>query len=174
VQRFREQIREGGPVTVTHPEITRFFMSIPEATQLVLQASAMASKGEVFVLDMGEAIKIADLARNMITLSGLSVRDEHSPSGDIEISYVGLRPGEKLYEELFVGENSLPTTHPRITMALERSIEQDQMKRHLAELQDAIRNTDRRSVRAKLVELTASDRDPQRPALSNEVRLNRR
>jgi FlaA1/EpsC-like NDP-sugar epimerase len=120
VQRFREQIREGGPVTVTHPDITRFFMSIPEATQLVLQASAMANKGEVFVLDMGEPIKIADLARNMISLSGLSVRDEHNPTGDIEISYVGLRPGEKLYEELFVGENSLPTHAPAHQMALER------------------------------------------------------
>jgi FlaA1/EpsC-like NDP-sugar epimerase len=158
VQRFRDQIREGGPVTVTHPDITRFFMSIPEATQLVLQASAMATKGEVFVLDMGEAIKIADLARNMISLSGLSVRDEHNPTGDIEISYVGLRPGEKLYEELFVGENSLPTTHPRITMALERSIEQAQLQRHLAELQSAIEHADRASVRAKLFELTASDR----------------
>jgi FlaA1/EpsC-like NDP-sugar epimerase len=158
VQRFREQIREGGPVTVTHPEITRFFMSIPEATQLVLQASAMANKGEVFVLDMGEAIKIADLARNMISLSGLSVRDEQNPSGDIDISYVGLRPGEKLYEELFVGENSLPTTHPRITKALERSIEQGQMERHLAELKAAIESADRDAVRAKLTELTASDR----------------
>jgi FlaA1/EpsC-like NDP-sugar epimerase len=158
VQRFREQIREGGPVTVTHPEITRFFMSIPEATQLVLQASAMANKGEVFVLDMGEAIKIADLARNMISLSGLSVRDEQNPSGDIDISYVGLRPGEKLYEELFVGENSLPTTHPRITKALERSIEQGQMERHLAELKAAIEHADRDGVRAKLTELTASDR----------------
>jgi len=158
VQRFREQIRDGGPVTVTHPEITRFFMSIPEATQLVLQASAMAAKGEVFVLDMGEPIKIADLARNMISLSGLTVRDEHNPSGDIEISYVGLRPGEKLYEELFVGEGSLPTTHPRISMALERSIEQAQMERHLAELQAAIGDADRDAVRGKLMELTASDR----------------
>jgi len=158
VQRFRDQIRDGGPVTVTHPEITRFFMSIPEATQLVLQASAMATKGEVFVLDMGEPIKIADLARNMITLSGLSVRDEHNISGDIEISYVGLRPGEKLYEELFVGEGSLPTSHPRISMALERSIEQAQMQRHLDELRNAIAAADRDAVRGKLVELTASDR----------------
>jgi FlaA1/EpsC-like NDP-sugar epimerase len=107
---------------------------------------------------MGEAIKIADLARNMISLSGLSVRDEQNPSGDIDISYVGLRPGEKLYEELFVGENSLPTTHPRITKALERSIEQGQMERHLAELKAAIERADRDGVRGKLTELTASDR----------------
>src|SRR3712207_530414 len=99
VQRFRSQIAGGGPVTVTHPEVTRYFMSIPEATQLVLQASAMAHNGEVFVLDMGEPIKIADLARNMIGLSGMTVRDEANLTGDIEIAYVGLRPGEKLYEE---------------------------------------------------------------------------
>jgi FlaA1/EpsC-like NDP-sugar epimerase len=97
-------------------------MSIPEATQLVLQASAMATRGEVYVLDMGEPIKIADLARNMITLSGLTARDENHPTGDIEISYVGLRPGEKLYEELFVGDDAVETTHPRIKMARERSI----------------------------------------------------
>ncbi|HEX8263230.1 MAG TPA: nucleoside-diphosphate sugar epimerase/dehydratase, partial [Allosphingosinicella sp.] len=107
VQRFRDQIRRGGPVTVTHKDVTRFFMSIPEATQLVLQASAMAERGEVFVLDMGDPIKISELARNMITLSGMTVRDEANPLGDIEIVYVGLRPGEKLYEELFVGGNSV-------------------------------------------------------------------
>ncbi len=159
VQRFRDQIRNGGPVTVTHPEITRFFMSIPEATQLVLQASAMATHGEVFVLDMGEPVKIADLARNMISLSGLSIRDENEPAGDIEISYVGLRPGEKLYEELFVGEDVVETTHPRIKKAQERSIELGQMQRHLAELQRAIEDADRQIVRAKLRELTASDHD---------------
>src|SRR4051812_40457134 len=120
VQRFRDQIRRGGPVTVTHRDVTRFFMSIPEATQLVLQASAMAERGEVFVLDMGDPIKISELARNMITLSGMTVRDEANPMGDIEIVYVGLRPGEKLYEELFVGANSVETTHPRIKMAKER------------------------------------------------------
>jgi FlaA1/EpsC-like NDP-sugar epimerase len=159
VQRFRDQIKNGGPVTVTHEDITRFFMSIPEATQLVLQASAMAHRGEVFVLDMGEPVKIADLARNMITLSGLSVRDADDPTGDIEISYVGLRPGEKLYEELFVGDNAVETTHPRIKMAQERSIELGHMERHLAELQQAIARADRQSVRAKLSELTASDHD---------------
>ncbi len=116
VQRFRKQIRQGGPVTVTHQDITRYFMSIPEATQLVLQASAMARSGEVFVLDMGEPVKIAELARNMVQLSGMTVRDESNPTGDIEIEYVGLRPGEKLYEELFICDECLPTAHPRISM----------------------------------------------------------
>jgi len=158
-QRFRDQIKRGGPITVTHPEITRYFMSIPEATQLVLQASAMATKGEVFVLDMGEAIRIADLARNMITLSGLSVRDEQNPAGDIAISYVGLRPGEKLYEELFVGEDPVPTTHPRIRMARDRSIHMEQMAEHIAVLQQAIADADPKRVRNILDLLTEPDRE---------------
>jgi FlaA1/EpsC-like NDP-sugar epimerase len=158
VQRFRDQIRQGGPVTVTHEDITRFFMSIPEATQLVLQASAMANHGEVFVLDMGEPVKISDLARNMITLSGLSVRDAEHPAGDIEITYVGLRPGEKLYEELFVGEDAVETTHPRIKMARERSIGPEEMARHTADLEAAIAAADRAAVRGKLIEVTEPDR----------------
>jgi FlaA1/EpsC-like NDP-sugar epimerase len=157
VQRFRNQIRQGGPVTVTHPNITRFFMSIPEATQLVLQASAMARNGEVFVLDMGEPVKIADLARNMISLSGMSVRDEHNPAGDIEISYVGLRPGEKLYEELFVGEETLETTHPRIKMAKERCLSMEELAVEVEHLAAAIRTGDAGAVRAKLGELIAPD-----------------
>ena len=157
VQRFRNQIAAGGPVTVTHRDITRFFMSIPEATQLVLQASAMALKGEVFVLDMGEPVKIADLARNMINLSGLSVLDEQNPDGDIEIRYVGLRPGEKLYEELFVGEETLETTHPRIKMANERSVPLDELEGHLDELAQAVEAADSASVRKKLGELIAPD-----------------
>jgi FlaA1/EpsC-like NDP-sugar epimerase len=159
VQRFREQIQQGGPVTVTHPDITRFFMSIPEATQLVLQASAMATRGEVYVLDMGEPIKIADLARNMITLSGLTARDENHPTGDIEISYVGLRPGEKLYEELFVGDDAVETTHPRIKMARERSIPREEMNRHIEELSAAIKEANRATVREKLRVVTEMDRD---------------
>jgi FlaA1/EpsC-like NDP-sugar epimerase len=158
VQRFRDQIQNGGPVTVTHPDITRFFMSIPEATQLVLQASAMATCGEVFVLDMGEPIRIADLARNMISLSGLKVRDEDDPEGDIEISFVGLRPGEKLYEELFVGEDAVATAHPRIKMAPERSVSPGDMERHLAEMEAVLRRGDRAGVRGKLNELTELDR----------------
>lgn len=157
VQRFREQIKAGGPITVTHKEITRFFMSIPEATQLVLQASAMAEKGEVFVLDMGEPVKIGDLARNMITLSGMTVRDEKNPHGDIAIEYVGLRPGEKLYEELFVGEETLETAHPGIQMARESSIPMAELEQHLATLRSAVSGFDSAGVRAKLGELIAPD-----------------
>lgn len=111
---FREQIRRGGPVTVTHSEIIRYFMTIPEAAQLVIQAGAMAQGGDVFVLDMGEPVKIADLAKRMIHLMGLEVKDDVHPTGDIEIRYIGLRPGEKLYEELLIGENVRQTAHPRI------------------------------------------------------------
>ncbi|MEO5772702.1 MAG: nucleoside-diphosphate sugar epimerase/dehydratase [Sphingomicrobium sp.] len=157
VQRFRTQIWEGGPVTVTHRDMTRFFMSIPEATQLVLQASALATRGEVFVLDMGEPIKIADLATNMINLAGLSVRDDHNPGGDIEIRYVGLRPGEKLYEELFVGEETLDTLHPRIRMARERFLEWKALKPQVDRLFAAIKSRDATAVRASLSMLVAPD-----------------
>lgn len=153
VQRFRKQIAQGGPVTVTHREITRYFMSIPEATQLVLQASAMAETGEVFVLEMGEPVKIEELARNMIRLSGMTVRDGDNPAGDVEIQYVGLRPGEKLHEELFVGEQTLPTTHPRISMAKERFLSLSELDPHLAELRQAIEARDADAVRRKLGEL---------------------
>ena len=116
---FRRQISEGGPVTITHPEVTRYFMTVPEAAQLVIQAGAMAGGGEVFVLDMGEPVKIYDLAVNMINLSGLSVRDDFNPDGDVEITIVGLRPGEKLFEELLIGDNPMPTGHERIMQARE-------------------------------------------------------
>ena len=157
VQTFREQIRRGGPVTVTHKDVTRFFMSIPEATQLVLQASAMAEHGEVFVLDMGEPIRIAELARNMISLSGMTVQDEDNPNGDIEIAYVGLRPGEKLYEELFVGEQALDTPHPRIKMAKERFISFAELRPHIDRLRAAIFAGDAAAVREKLQELILPD-----------------
>src|ERR1700687_637391 len=101
---FSEQIKAGGPVTVTHPEVIRYFMTIPEAAQLVIQAGSMAQGGDVFVLDMGKPVRIDDLARRMINLMGVTVRDEEHPEGDIEISYTGLRPAEKLYEELLVGK----------------------------------------------------------------------
>ncbi|WP_413613349.1 polysaccharide biosynthesis protein [Bdellovibrio sp. HCB-110] len=120
---FKEQIRAGGPITVTHPEVTRFFMTIPEAAQLVLQAGAMGRGGDVFVLDMGEPVKITDLARKMVELSGLEVRDPRTGIGDISIEYVGLRPGEKLYEELLIGEKVERTYHPRILRAVEGMIE---------------------------------------------------
>ncbi len=116
---FRRQIAEGGPITITHVDITRYFMTIPEAAQLVVQAAGLASGGEVFVLDMGEPVRIYDLARNMIQLSGLRVRDDAEPDGDIAIEIVGLRPGEKLYEELLIGDNPMPTGHERIMKANE-------------------------------------------------------
>jgi FlaA1/EpsC-like NDP-sugar epimerase len=114
VRRFRRQIKDGGPVTVTHPDMIRYFMSIPEAAALVIQAGAMATGGDVFVLDMGEQVKIDDLARSMIRLAGLEVRDAEHPDGDIAIEYTGLRDGEKMFEELLIGENVGPTEHPRI------------------------------------------------------------
>ena len=156
VQQFRRQIAGGGPITVTHEDITRFFMSIPEATQLVLQANSLAAKGEVFVLDMGEPVRITDLARTMIALSGMSERTFENPDGDIEISYVGLRPGEKLHEELFVGEAVTETIHPQIKMALERSMPLEELRPHLRRLEIALEAHDARAVRSvlnKIVEL---------------------
>jgi FlaA1/EpsC-like NDP-sugar epimerase len=120
---FQEQIQNGGPVTVTHRDIVRYFMTIPEAAQLVIQAGAMANGGDVFVLDMGEAVKIDDLAHRMIRLTGLTVRNKENPDGDIEIQYTGLRPAEKLYEELLIGANVAGTDHPRILRADEHSLD---------------------------------------------------
>lgn len=120
---FKKQIQSGGPVTITHPDIIRYFMLIPEAAQLVIQAGAMARGGEVFVLDMGEPVRIADLARTMIRFSGLSERTADHPLGDIEIAFIGLRPGEKLYEELLIGDDTLPSGHARILCAQERLID---------------------------------------------------
>ncbi|WP_443113636.1 polysaccharide biosynthesis protein [Herbaspirillum seropedicae] len=122
VPKFRQQIREGGPITLTHPEVTRYFMTIPEAAQLVIQAGAMAKGGDVFVLDMGQPVKIMDLARRMVELSGLTVKDQQCPEGDIEIAITGLRPGEKLYEELLIGDDPKATIHPRIMKAHEEFI----------------------------------------------------
>jgi len=119
VPKFKEQILQGGPLTITHPEVTRYFMTIPEAAQLVIQASSMATGGDVFLLDMGEPVRIMDLARRMIELSGLTVCDEQTADGDIEISVIGLRPGEKLYEELLIADNPQQTDNPRIMKAHE-------------------------------------------------------
>jgi FlaA1/EpsC-like NDP-sugar epimerase len=121
VPRFRQQIRDGGPITLTHPDVTRYFMTIPEAAQLVIQAGAMAKSGDLFLLDMGQPVKILDLARRMIELSGLSVRDESNPDGDIAIEISGMRPGEKLYEELLIGDHPQATSHPRIQTRHEKS-----------------------------------------------------
>lgn len=120
---FKKQIKDGGPITITHPDIIRYFMLMSEAAQLVIQAGAMAHGGEVFVLDMGGPVRIADLARSMIRLSGLSERTDDDPDGDIEIKYIGLRPGEKLFEELLIGDDVVPSGHPRIMCARERHIE---------------------------------------------------
>ena len=134
---FREQIRKGGPLTVTHKDIIRYFMTIPEAAQLVIQAGAMGKGGDVFVLDMGEPVKIADLARRMIHLMGLEVKDDIHPNGDIEIQYSGLRPGEKLYEELLIGENVRQTEHSRIMAADEARLSWPEMSHLLQRLDEA-------------------------------------
>ena len=131
---FNEQIKAGGPVTVTHPEVIRYFMTIPEAAQLVIQAGSMAEGGDVFVLDMGKPVRIGDLARRMIHLAGLTVRDEQHPDGDIEISYTGLRPAEKLYEELLIGNNVTGTQHPMILRAIEHSLAWDRVQELLDEI----------------------------------------
>jgi len=138
VRRFRQQISAGGPVTVTDANVTRFFMSIEEAAELVIQASAMAKGGEVFLLDMGEPVRIDDLARLMIRRSGLEVRSPATPHGDIEISYIGLRPGEKLYEELLIGDNAQPTEHPRIRRTNEPSLPLAKVEAELIELAAAV------------------------------------
>ena len=135
---FNEQIRRGGPVTVTHPEVRRYFMTIPEAASLVLQAGTMAKGGEVFVLDMGQPVKIDELARRMIALSGLSVRDEKNPEGDIEIEYTGLRPAEKLYEELLIGENVSGTEHPMIMRAFEHTPSWPEVSQWLNDMRQAL------------------------------------
>lgn len=147
---FRRQIQAGGPITVTHPNVTRFFMSIPEAAELVIQAGAMAKGGEVFVLHMGEPVRIDDLARLMVRLSGLEVRDENNPQGDIEIIYVGLRPGEKLYEELLVGSHTQTTEHPRIFKSDEPLRAKTELYVELELLKQAIENRDRCTVQAIL------------------------
>lgn len=135
---FRQQIAKLGPVTITDPEVTRFFMTIPEAAQLVIQAGAMAKGGDVFVLDMGEPIRIIDLAKRMITLAGYSVKEPDQPNGDIEIKVTGLRPGEKLYEELLIGNDPKPTEHPRIMKANEKSISVQELDQEVEALQSIL------------------------------------
>ncbi|CAM3402613.1 polysaccharide biosynthesis protein [Halomonas lysinitropha] len=139
---FRRQIEQGGPITVTHHEITRFFMTISEAALLVIQAGSMAEGGDVFVLDMGDSVRIVELARRMIQLTGLEVKDDDNPDGDIEIVYTGLRPGEKLYEELLIGDNVVGTQHPKILRAQEEILPNQQLASLLDELQHAERTLD--------------------------------
>ncbi len=150
---FRKQIKANGPITLTHADITRYFMTIPEAAQLVIQAGAMASGGDVFVLDMGEPVRIIDLARRMVELSGLSVRDEANPAGDIAIEITGLRPGEKLYEELLIGDNPLPTKHPRIMKAHEEFLPLADLTSRLQVLTQALNENDVPLVRTLLKDL---------------------
>jgi FlaA1/EpsC-like NDP-sugar epimerase len=152
---FRQQIRDGGPVTLTHSEITRYFMTIPEASQLVIQAGAMSTGGDVFVLDMGEPVKIADLARRMVELSGLIVRDEENPDGDIELHITGLRPGEKLYEELLIGDDPQPTPHPRIMRAREDFLHWPELSKRLAALEKALDDNNIPSARTMLETLVS-------------------
>ncbi len=135
---FRRQIAAGGPITLTHPEIIRYFMTIPEAAQLVLQASTLAQGGDLFLLDMGDPVRIKDLAQQMVRLSGLSLRDTHNPSGEIAITCTGLRPGEKLYEELLIDAESEPTAHPLIFRAQEQSLSPEQLWPRLDALESAI------------------------------------
>ena len=151
VGRFRRQIKAGGPITITDPEIIRYFMSIPEAAELVIQAGAMAQGGEVFVLDMGEPVKILDLARLMVRLSGLELRDEAHPQGDIELVFTGLRPGEKLYEELLIGGATTGTEHPRILRSDEPFLSPAELKRELDLLRAAIAIRDVDTIQAMLM-----------------------
>ncbi|WP_260260052.1 polysaccharide biosynthesis protein [Vibrio intestinalis] len=149
---FKKQIAAGGPVTVTHPEIIRYFMTIPEAAQLVIQAGAMGKGGDVFVLDMGEPVKITDLATNLIQLSGLDVKDEANPHGDIEILFSGLRPGEKLFEELLIGDNVEKTAHERILTANESFLPMEEYQVLLSALDNACHNFEHEKIRQLLLD----------------------
>ena len=135
---FREQIKKGGPITVTDPQIVRYFMTIEEAAQLVIQAGSMGKDGDIFLLDMGEPIKILSLAEDMIRLSGHRIKDENNPNGDIEIIYTGLRPGEKLYEELLIDSDVKETEHKKIFKAIESSFSMSDLEKYLLELETAI------------------------------------
>lgn len=148
---FKKQIKDGGPVTVTDKDIIRYFMTIPEAVELVIQASAMGQGGDVFVLDMGKPVRIADLAKKMIHLSGLQVKDSTNPDGDIEIEYIGLRSGEKLYEELLIGDNVLETNNPMIMRAQEDTLAWNDLKLLLDKLEKAINSDDQKKLRELLI-----------------------
>ena len=157
---FRGQIKSGGPVTVTHPKMTRYFMTIPEASQLVIQAGAMGQGGDVFVLDMGDPVKIVELAEKMINLTGLTVRTEANPSGEIAIEFSGLRPGEKLYEELLIGDNVTPTQHPMIMRADEAFLPWSELEVILQQLLDAAKGNDCVLIR-KILKQTVDGYSPQ-------------
>ncbi|WP_228896784.1 nucleoside-diphosphate sugar epimerase/dehydratase [Acidovorax sp. Leaf73] len=162
---FRKQIAAGGPLTVTHPDVTRYFMTIPEAAQLVLQAGAMAEGGDVFLLDMGEPLQILELAERMVALSGLTVRDDLHPEGDIEIVFTGLRPGEKLFEELLIGDNPFPTDHPRILRAREEYRPWEELQTLLQALQKAAHAGDPIAMTALLRQLVPGYHPETQPVL---------
>jgi FlaA1/EpsC-like NDP-sugar epimerase len=170
VPKFRRQIRDGGPITLTHPDITRYFMTIPEAAQLVIQAGAMAKGGDVFVLDMGDPVRIMDLATRMIELSGLCVRDAGNPDGDIEIEITGLRPGEKLFEELLIGNNPRPTSHPRIMKAHEEFLAWPVLLEKLTQLEAVLEGRDVEGTKDLLIELV-SGYAPQEQNQESDSRL---
>ena len=149
---FRKQISSGGPVTVTHPEVTRYFMTVQEAAQLVIQAGSMATGGDVFVLDMNEPIRIVDLAKKMVHLMGYDIKDENSYRGDIAIEYTGLRPGEKLHEELMIGESVTGTEHPKIVRAEEETLSWEALQKLLDRLRKACSNIDLQEIRTVLIE----------------------
>jgi FlaA1/EpsC-like NDP-sugar epimerase len=150
---FREQIKNGGPITLTHTDITRYFMTIPEAAQLVIQAGAMGVGGDVFVLDMGSPVRIYDLAKQIVELSGLTIKSESSPFGEIEIKVTGLRPGEKLYEELLIGDNPTLTQHPQIMKANEEFLAWSILQQKLEALNWALNRNDVLTIRSLLQEL---------------------
>lgn len=152
---FREQIMRGGPVTVTDPEMTRYFMTIPEAAELVLQAGSLGQGGEVFMLDMGEPVRIVDMARRMIALAGRSIRDRERPDGEIEIRFTGVRPGEKLFEELVIGDNLGPTVHPGVLQARETYLPWPQLEKRLVEMEASLDQRDAAGVRRGLRDLLA-------------------
>jgi FlaA1/EpsC-like NDP-sugar epimerase len=166
---FRRQLQEGGPLTVTHPEVTRYFMTIPEAAQLVLQAGAMAHGGEVFVLDMGQPVKIMDLARRMVQLSGMTLRDDNHPSGDIAIKITGLRPGEKLYEELLIGDNPEGTFHERIMKAREDYVAWPSFVSVLVDMREAAKRSDENSIKHILREYVHGYAPQAHVSASNEA-----
>jgi FlaA1/EpsC-like NDP-sugar epimerase len=170
VPKFRRQIRDGGPITLTHPDITRYFMTIPEAAQLVIQAGAMAKGGDVFVLDMGDPVKIIDLATRMVELSGLCVRDASNPEGDIEIEITGLRPGEKLFEELLIGNHPRPTSHPRIMKAHEEFLAWPELQGKLSQLENLLEQRNVGGTKDLLIELV-SGYAPQELYQESESRL---
>ena len=150
IPKFKQQIKQGGPITLTHPDVTRYFMTITEAAQLVIQAGAMSKQCDVFVLDMGKSVKIKDLIYRIVELSGLTIKDEEQVEGDIEIKITGLRAGEKLYEELLLGDNPQPTTHEKIKKAQDPFIPLPELEKHLRVLKSHVENNKAADVKLML------------------------